>query len=384
MMVHGGTGRWCWVGVLLLLAGCATVKPRPNASKASAVRSGFELDALQPEQVEEDGRQAEAKSQVQSYIEDLAAAAPGGDPVHQPTPTDSPSNPRQNPAQQDDRAEAASALLELPVVRGLSVVAVTDPQPPERPVTSANTPAGAGLGSQPHAAGRDIEHLQQRIAANPGDIRARLKLRYLYLSEGLTDKALAVPENLDPERAEVLLKLMKSAVAAEQALADPGDPSAEVLNDLGLLQTWAESKAALEIPRLALCASIHSYGRFDPVPADFFTAGALEPFLLYCELQHFSSEQTADGQYQTRIGHRVELFSAGGQSVWKDDQDMHIQDTCLNRRRDFFFNRLMSLPEDLGPGPYVLKITVEDRIGRQTTEASLPLEIKPSGLARRG
>ncbi len=58
---------------------------------------------------------------------------------------------------------------------------------------------------------------------------------------------------------------------------------------------------------------------------------------------------------------------------------MEVVDVCLNKRTDFFFNRLVQLPRGINPGDYVLKVTVEDKVKSRIDEASLLLEIKPAG-----
>ena len=65
--------------------------------------------------------------------------------------------------------------------------------------------------------------------------------------------------------------------------------------------------------------------------------------------------------------------------MWKDSSEMEVVDICLNKRTDFFFNRLVQLPRAINPGDYVLKVTVEDKVKSRIDEASLLLEIKPAG-----
>ncbi len=119
-----------------------------------------------------------------------------------------------------------------------------------------------------------------------------------------------------------------------------------------------------------------------PYPTVFFVSGGSNRAFLYCEVKNFASETTSEGLYRTRIAHRLELMTPQGHSVWKDPDEMEVVDVCLNRRTDFFFNRLVQLPLGINPGDYVLKVTVEDKIKSQVDEASLLIEIKPAGSVR--
>ncbi len=271
----------------------------------------------------------------------------------------------------------------LPVITGVTVRAASAQAEPALPMrlAVANTALQPMQALPSTAVIHEIERLERQLTEQPNDWAGHLRLRYLYLAEGRLEKAKAPPVGLDPDRAVLLMKWLSAAVTVEQALQDPSVVSAETAGAIRDLQDWAGEHADLEIARLVLCTSIHSYGRFNPIPDGFFASGRANRAFVYCEVRNFGSEMTADGKYRTRIAHHLELLTPQGHSVWKDTEQMEVADECLNRRHDFFFNRLFELPRGINPGQYILKITVEDKIKLRVDEATLPLEIKPSASA---
>ena len=91
-------------------------------------------------------------------------------------------------------------------------------------------------------------------------------------------------------------------------------------------------------------------------------------------MENFASKES-DGNFEVRISHQLELLTPEGHSVWRDEKELDVVDSCKNRRRDFFFNRLLTLPADLASGDYVLKVTIKDRVKSQVAEAIHHFEV---------
>ena len=53
------------------------------------------------------------------------------------------------------------------------------------------------------------------------------------------------------------------------------------------------------------------------------------------------------------------------------------EDTCSRRRRDYYVNSRLTLPETLRPGSYQLRLTQKDELAGRTTSRTLPLIIVP-------
>jgi hypothetical protein len=338
--------------------------------------------------------------QVTDYIDNLPKERPGPasiEPRHQVThPALLQSSALEGQRQTESMGSASLAQMGddhfgyqqpgrrvLPVLSGISIRPVADrPVAHSMPeVAMANRPIDVGQSSIASPAGieREIERLEARVAQKPNDIDHQVRLRYLYLAEGMTEKALALPENMNPDQAVLLMKIVRSAIATQKVMNDPTAVSGETVEAVQDLQEWLVSNADLEIPRVVLCTSIHSYGRYETIPDGFFASGKANRAFLYCEVKNFATESTPDGKYRTRIAHRLELLTPQGHSVWSDSNEMEVVDICLNKRTDFFFNRLVELPRGINPGDYILKVTVEDKVKSRIDEASLLLEIKPAG-----
>ncbi len=409
MKVHGCIRALATIGCIMWCAGCMQTRPtwlEPKANRPITPSATFDHPAQQhdPSQTlaSQDPVRAErsVSEQVTDYIDNLPKERPGPasiEPRHQVThPALLQSSPIEAQQQTESMGSASLARVGddhfgyqqpdrrvLPVLSGISIRPVE-----ERPVAQsmpevvmANRPIDAGQSSIASPAGieREIERLEAQVAQEPNDIDHQVRLRYLYLAEGMTEKALALPENMNPDQAVLLMKIVRSAIATQKVMHDPTAVSGETVEAVQDLQEWLVSNADLEIPRVVLCTSIHSYGRYEVIPDGFFASGKANRAFLYCEVKNFATESTPDGKYRTRIAHRLELLTPQGHSVWKDPDEMEVVDICLNKRTDFFFNRLVQLPLGINPGDYVLKVTVEDKVKSRIDEASLLLEIKPAG-----
>ncbi len=409
MKVHGCIRALATIGCIMLCAGCMQTRPtwlestanKPITPSAQLDHPAQERDLPQPLASKDPARAERSVSeQVTHYIDNLPKERPGRasvEPRHQathpallqPSPIDAQKQTESMGAASLDRVEDDHFGYQQPGRRVLPVLSGISIQPvPERPVAQsmpevamANRPIDAGQSSIASPAGieREIERLEALVAQEPNDVDHQLRLRYLYLAEGLTEKALALPENMNPDQAVLLMKIVQSAIATQKVMHDPTAVSGETIEAVQDLQEWLVSNADLEIPRVVLCTSIHSYGRYETIPDGFFASGKANRAFLYCEVKNFATESTPGGKYRTRIAHRLELLTPQGHSVWKDPNEMEVVDICLNKRTDFFFNRLVQLPLGINPGDYVLKVTVEDKVKSRIDEASLLLEIKPAG-----
>jgi len=408
MRVHGCIGARAMIGCTILCAGCMQTRPtwlEPNANKP--ITPSAQLDHSTQERnpsrtftsIDPARSERAVSEQVTDYIDNLPKEQPRRARVEPRRPATPPALLQRRPIDAPRETESmGSASLDrveddhfgyqpgrrvLPVLSGISIRPVEErPAAQSMPeVAMANRSIDAGQSSigLPVGIEREIERLEALVAQEPNDVSRQIRLRYLYLAEGMTEKALALPENMNPDQAVLLMKIMQSAIATQKVMHDPTAVSGETIETVQDLQEWLVSNADLEIPRVVLCTSIHSYGRYEVIPDGFFASGKANRAFLYCEVKNFATESTPDGKYRTRIAHRLELLTPQGHSVWKDSSEMEVVDICLNKRTDFFFNRLVELPRSINPGDYVLKVTVEDKIKSRIDEASLLLEIKPAG-----
>ena len=400
------------VGAMLLMCGCGfstacnrsdgldwamqryadSIKPAQINDQPPQGISDYETPAKPPE-IQRDKQVAErvqryidavpAKEQPSPSSQRRAEVAKQRQPVPAPQARMNKLIGSMGPASLESVDFSSGSRPTLPVITSVAVRAAPAQAEPDPPMmlAAANTALQPMQSLPPTAVVREIERLERQLIEQPDDLKGQVRLRYLYLAEGRLEKAKAPPAGLDPDRAVLLMKWINAAVTVERSLQDPSVVSADAATAIRDLQDWAGDHADLEIVRLALCTSIHSYGRFDPIPEGFLASGRANRAFVYCEVRNFGSEMTTGGKYRTRIAHHLELLTPQGHSVWKDSEQMEVADECLNRRHDFFFNRLFQLPLGINPGQYILKITVEDKIKLRVDEATLPLEIKPSSSA---
>ena len=409
MKVHGCITALTPIGCMILCAGCMQTRPtwlesrttRPITPSAQPNPPVEERIPSQPLASKDPaGAERSVSEQITHYIDNLPSERPGRasiEPRHQPTHpallqpslmdaqkhTESMSSASLGRVGEDHFGYQPPGRRVLPVLSGISIRPVAE-RPVAQPmpeVAMANRPVDVAQSSiaLPAAIEREIERLEALVAQEPNDVDHQVRLRYLYLAEGMTEKALALPEDMNPDQAVLLMKIVQSAIATQKVMHDPTAVSEESVEAVQDLQEWLVSNADLEIPRVVLCTSIHSYGRYEAIPDGFFVSGKANEAYLYCEVKNFATESTSDGKYRTRIAHRLELLTPQGHSVWKDPDEMEVVDICLNKRTDFFFNRLVQLPLGINPGDYVLKVTVEDKVKSRIDEASLLLQIKPAG-----
>ena len=130
------------------------------------------------------------------------------------------------------------------------------------------------------------------------------------------------------------------------------------------------------IPRVALVTRVNSFGDYDAVQPPRFTAGQPIHVFVYTEVANFRCEPTADNRLHTVLAERVEIFDGAGKVIWQRAQ-ANIEDRVLRPRHDFFMTLELELPADLAAGDYVLKVTVDDKLGATTDQQRLTFTVAP-------
>lgn len=272
---------------------------------------------------------------------------------------------------------SAPPKLRVPRVQSVSVRTVSREQ--DRPIfqqeVAANTTLDAHQAAPTSSIDDEIKRLREVLRERPNDIQKHLRLRHLLLAQGFDSQAQVVAPGMDPERAELLDRMNASTASLAEALRHPDRVSQDMLEKVEAVSEWISIRAGLHLPKVALCTSIHSYGRFEEIPIAYFVPGAANRAILYCEVKNFGSKRSDNGEYETKIAHRLTLLTTDGEVIWKDDAEMNVVDYCRNRRSDFFFNRRWQLPPGIKAGDYVLKITVRDKIYSQVGEATLNIHV---------
>ena len=245
---------------------------------------------------------------------------------------------------------------------------------------------------QPVSLGSDVTqepwqvHLQETIdalaasrvelATEPFDeVRRAAYLRLLHLIAEDTDSAVKPIESLESREQEfwshhlhgLALYLDRDGMPVRDRRV------ALALRELREAASYLAETSTLDLRGLAFCSAVDSYGVYT-----VFKANEFEPdqeVLLYVEVDSFSSKRAADG-YVTSLQGSYQIFDATGRRV--GDHTFPIeQETCRNRRRDYFIPYRMWMPKKIYPGNYVLQLTIEDTPAQKFGQSSVQFSIKP-------
>ena len=264
------------------------------------------------------------------------------------------------PAGAPPNSELASTL-ELPTT---SPAVGTEPEPaPERPHTPIPIPA---------------------LTAQSPDARWQDEIQTLLTLA----REQAVKENekgqpgLWSAREQLLARLTASDQSTWQtvleALAEPTsaaestpEPSVETASPQPPAELPAQPK--LSVVSLAFCRKVDGFGNFEPLAASALKPG--KPVGLYWEVEGLVAKSDATGHH-TRLGSAIEVVDDSGTLVWSSHLGQ-AEDSCRRPRRDYFVNTRLTLPENLKPGTYQLRLKLEDLIGKHEATDVLSFTIVP-------
>jgi hypothetical protein len=164
-----------------------------------------------------------------------------------------------------------------------------------------------------------------------------------------------------------------------QATARADDPDAPVLREA---ITALEGQLPLRVGTLALCRKVQGFGQYEPIAEPSCRAG--QTVVLYCELDGLRYEpEPQGGRLRSRLESTVELRAAEGDRVVWSQSLGTAEDVCRRRRRDYYVNYRLTLPDAaaLPPGAYRLRIHQRDAIAgnEDTAEVALTIAATPAG-----
>ncbi len=202
-------------------------------------------------------------------------------------------------------------------------------------------------------------------------IEAKMRMLSLVLDD--LEGAMTPIEFLEPDAKDYFAHQFQAFHAA----IDPqGNP---VINRRWTIALQSQRKAQshlaavsnLEVQNVAFCTEVDSFGIISKFPQYHFKRD--QELLLYCELDNFVSEKLKN-EYETKLQGSYEIVDSSGRRV--ADQmlppDEHI---CSNQRRDYFIAYRMYMPQEIKPGRYTLKLTIEDMKGHKFGQSSVEFQI---------
>ncbi len=326
-----------------------------------------------PEPAAAQTRPAEAEPAWVQPSEIPDPAVVPADPTGDASPADlQPERPAPAPA-----AEVADADVEPPTVEILEVRAVLPASPSGEgsaaaaAVNQASLPgAAAGPADLPSL----IEHRKQTMARQPPRLDDEFNLRLLQIADNRDEEATAEPQGLDPVQAELMTRVLRVVADARRAIRNPTEATAAALGAAQDLCRALGQQAGVIMPKIALVTRVDSFGVYEPIQPLRFPAGKPVHAYVYTEVTNFRCEPTPDGRLRTLMSETVEVFDAAGKCLWQRSQPQ-LEDHSRSPRRDFFIGFPIHLPADLPVGEYVLKVTLEDRIGGTADQQRLSFSI---------
>ncbi|HEY2826105.1 MAG TPA: hypothetical protein VGJ04_00775 [Pirellulales bacterium] len=255
------------------------------------------------------------------------------------------------------------------------VASYPNTQLPEIHLCGAEEHAPADWHSQLNAAIKSLEPIatssdNTRSFSNPSD---QTTLRMLYLAAGRCEDALRPP--VGPATAdqefwnEELFGL--ATVLDEHRLPDPQQRVAQAAEHLRNAANKLGPSPPLVVHNPAFCTEVLSYGMFKPFPKYEFKPG--QEVVLYAEVENFASQSTDKGFY-TSLKSRYQIVDSRAVRV-AEQQYAVTEEWCKNPRRDYFVRYFMYMPGRIPSGNYTLQLTIEDTLGKQVAQSSIPFAI---------
>lgn len=275
------------------------------------------------------------------------------------------------------RERVADTVAPAVDVRGKAPVDAASVVSPDASATSSsNAPQLDWRGHAREAARLLAEEAKAESAQSPAQkLSLNHNRRLMHLSLGELDKALEPIEGLQPHEQD----FFRDQYTALHNATDPsGNP---VLSRRWTLALENDRKALahlsavsnLEVRNASFCTEVESYGVVSKFAGAHFRPN--QELLLYCELDNFAAEPVKDG-FETQLQGSYEIVDGSGRRV--ADQllpvDSHV---CRNQRRDYFIAYRIYMPQQISPGRYQLKLTIEDMKGRKFGQTTLDFQIVP-------
>lgn len=271
-----------------------------------------------------------------------------------------------------------------PVVLSMAVKAVDVPTPT---ASTSFKPAGARTANQPldveaqedapTDVGRFLSHLESQTAT-VNDFESWWRLRLMQLAfnrdAAINNMDGADAKVLSPEGHQLFNSLLHTVQAVRSLLRNPMQAHGKAISQLEMLRRVVAEQADPQVSAVAMCRKVVTFGVYEEMSAADFVTGRNIPTIVYFEVRHFRSEPAEDGQFLTRLGTRLEVLTAAGESVWQHEEP-DIEDRCRRRRTDFFIAQRITLPSTLPAGDYVLKVLAEDKLSDKGGEAAHPFTI---------
>jgi len=256
-------------------------------------------------------------------------------------------------------ADAVNPVAKVSGVSAESVASTASVGPDAQPKVGIAIDAVGGVNPQNTVLDKNVlfNQLASALAtAEPGEsdgdrFRRDLARRYLLVLSGDPDSAVQAMDGMTKSEQEFL----RHNLLAVWKMTDPdGHPvasrrfAAALASYRSATRHLSEATEQLEVQSLAFCTEIISYGQVKRFATTRFDPG--QKVILYCEIDNFVAEKTAEG-YLTELQGSYEIFDDQGTKVAGQVLPTDRQQ-CDHYLRDYFIAYQMNLPAQLSAGKY--------------------------------
>lgn len=224
-----------------------------------------------------------------------------------------------------------------------------------------------------------IERLETALESTQGTDEAlrrsqEITLRLLYVAQRRLEDALRPIDGLEEHEQEYVRHQMQALYEASNPDANPtrGRHWGTVMVSQREATSHLAAASNLEVRAVSFCTQVDGYGMVQKFARYQFTPD--QDVLLYCEVDNVAAQQLKTG-YETQLQGSYEIRDAQGRRVAEQILPMEPE-ICQNHRRDYFMVYRIYMPQQIPPGSYQLKLTIEDMKGKKFGHSTADFEIR--------
>ncbi len=250
---------------------------------------------------------------------------------------------------------------------------------PQRPSESASSPLNTATTNWHQSISQAIASLEKQMESSPAAdenlrLHQELTLRMLYASLRKPEEAMQPISGLSDEENEYYRNQMMALIEASNPDAMPvrSRHLSLVMDSQRKATGFLAAASNLEVRNIAFCTDVERYGVITKFPKYQFKPD--EEVLLYCEVENVSALPVKDG-FESQLQGSYEILDNNGNRIVEQTLPME-PDVCQNVRRDYYMVYRIFMPQQISPGNYKLRLTIEDLKARKYGQSTLDLQIK--------
>jgi hypothetical protein len=201
-----------------------------------------------------------------------------------------------------------------------------------------------------------------------------MTLRLLYLAQRNLESAKRPIQGANPREQEYLDHQLTALFQATNPDANPSRPRhwAQVAAEQKLADRQLSALSNLLVSPPVFCTQVDGFGATHKFDKNCFKPE--QQVLLYCELEHVTSQRVREG-YESRIRGTYEIRDSQGKRIVEQILPME-PDVCSSQRRDYFLVYMIYMPPNIESGKYELVLSMEDLTGNKFGTSKSEFEIK--------